>query len=255
MELSEIKNELSSLANKEKARILQRFFKTENGEYGYGDIFLGVTVPQLRTIARKYSHASERCALSLLKSKIHEERLVALLLLVARFEHGDAKEQEKICALYLTHTSHVNNWDLVDLSADKIVGAYLFRHPKEMGILKRLAGSNSIWERRIAMIATYYFIKNGSSREAFTIARILLRDSHDLIHKAVGWMLRETGKRVSLEEEEQFLEKHAVCMPRTMLRYAIERMPPKTRQYFLDKKMAPRRARGRGMCADDLHTS
>ena len=225
--LSSFKKELRNKANSEKAKSLQRFFKTGPGEYGQGDVFLGVVVPDTRKVAKKYSSFELKELIKLLHSKIHEERLAALLIMIDKFEEGD---REKIYNLYLKNTKYINNWDLVDLSAHKIVGAYLSDKPK--GVLNQLARSESLWERRISVIATFHFIKNNKFKESLRIAEILLNDEHDLIHKAVGWMLREIGKR-DLETEEKFLKKYYREMPRTMLRYAIEKFPTEERKKYL----------------------
>jgi 3-methyladenine DNA glycosylase AlkD len=230
--LDALRKDVKLLVNPEKAKVLRRFFKTGPGQYGEGDVFLGIVVPSLRKIAKKYADFALKEVLVLLKSKIHEERLIALFILVAQFEKGNTQMKEEIFRLYLKHTAFINNWDLVDLSAEKIVGAYLERRSKE--ILYELARSESLWERRISIIATFHFIKKGEYEDTFTIASILLRDREDLIHKATGWMLREVGKRCSEEVEEIFLRKHLKEMPRTMLRYSIERFSPeKRRQYLL----------------------
>ncbi|MBI5133242.1 MAG: DNA alkylation repair protein [Thaumarchaeota archaeon] len=230
--LPKLKEELLASANPEKAKILQRFFKTGKGEYGEGDIFFGLTVPESRKIARKYSALNFAETRLLLKSKIHEERLIALLILVHNFNNGSA--EKKIYDFYLRHAQHINNWDLVDLSADKIVGAYLSDEPKD--ILYTLSRSENLWERRIAIISTFHFIKNNEFGEALKISKILLQDKHDLIQKAVGWMLREVGKR-SFSTEEAFLKEHYKRMPRTMLRYAIEKFPEKLRKKYLEGKI------------------
>jgi 3-methyladenine DNA glycosylase AlkD len=195
--------------------------------------FLGITVPKSRLIAKTYSDLPFNELDILLRSKYHEERLIALLILVEQFAKADDFIRKKIYDFYIHHTVSINNWDLVDLSADKIVGQYVFSTPKDKDILKKLAKSENLWERRIAMIATYHFIKNGKSDEALQIADILLHDHHDLIQKAVGWMLREVGKRCGEEIEEQFLKTRYKTMPRTMLRYAIERFAQEKRQYYL----------------------
>lgn len=228
-----LRAELKMHANPIKASILQGFFKTGKGQYGEGDIFLGITVPVSRKFARKYKNLNESEIKSLFKSKIHEERLIAVLILVHNFENGDEQTKKKIFEYYLANTAYINNWDLVDLSADKIVGAHLLDKPRK--ILYKMARSNSLWERRIAIISTFNFIKNGQSKDTFDIAKILLNDKHDLIHKAVGWMLREVGKRVSMEQEMDFLDKYAHKMPRTMLRYAIERMSGPNREKYLSR--------------------
>ncbi len=223
-----LRKELRVKASPEKAKILQRFFKTGPGEYGEGDIFLGVVVPDIREVAKKYGNLELKKVVKLLYSKIHEERLTALLIMVDKFRSGNNKK--KIYNLYLKNTKHINSWDLVDLSADKIVGVYLLDKPKL--ILYKLARSKSIWERRVGIMATFNFIKNNKFKETLKIAKILLNDEHDLIHKAVGWMLREIGKR-DLKTEEKFLKKYYKKMPKTMLRYAIEKFPEKKRKQYL----------------------
>lgn len=233
--LAQLRKDLKLLTNKEKAKFLQRFFKTEKGEYAFGDVFIGLTVPQSRSIAQKYKNLTNSEIKKLMTSKIHEERLIALLLLVHNFENAGDKEKKSIFDFYLRHTKYINNWDLVDLSTSKIVGEYLFNKPKT--ILYTLAKSNSIWEKRISIIATFQFILNGEYEDTLKIAEILLHDKHDLIQKAVGWMLREVGKRSSQEAEEEFLKKHYKTMPRTTLRYAIERFPETIRRAYLEGKI------------------
>src|SRR5665811_1661500 len=230
-DLKKLKEEVKSLASPQKARILERFFKTGKGEYGEGDIFIGLQVPDARKIVRKYAHISLEDTLQLLASEIHEERLIALLIMVGKARRGDESEKEILFNKYLGNTLYINNWDLVDLSADKIVGSYLFEKPKD--ILYSLAASKNLWERRIAVMATFDFIKKGFYEDTLKLARILLNDRHDLIHKAVGWMLREIGKRCSQEVLEQFLLVNYKQMPRTMLRYAIERLPEDLRLQYL----------------------
>jgi 3-methyladenine DNA glycosylase AlkD len=226
----EIQQKLSSLADPERAASNQRFFKTGPGEYGEGDSFRGITVPMLRSLCREYQDTSIAEAEQLLASQFHEDRLLALLLLVRRFTKGDGATREKIYRLYLKKTKYINNWDLVDSSAGDIVGAYLW--DKEREPLYNLAVSRSLWERRIAIIATYYFIKRGEFQDTLNIAEMLLDDREDLIHKGVGWMLREVGNR-DREAEEGFLREHYRQMPRTMLRYAIEKFPEEQRQRYL----------------------
>ncbi len=223
---------LELLQNKEKAKILAGFFKTGKGEYGEGDIFLGISVPESRKIAKQYTFLPPSEILLLLQNKIHECRLVALLILVEKFKSSDSLQQKEIIDFYLRNTKYINNWDLVDLSADKILGAHLF--DKNKVILHQLAESNNLWERRIAIISTFHFIKKNKFDETLHIAELLLHDRHDLIHKAVGWMLREVGKRNKMVEEE-FLKKHYKIMPRTMLRYAIEKFPEEERKEYLKK--------------------
>jgi len=230
MTAQDLREKLQKLGNKEKAKVLQRFFKTGPGEYGEGDVFLGINVPQLRKLAREYHNIAITEVTQLLASSVHEERLLALLIFVYAYAKGDDAKKKKIYTAYLNHTTFVNNWDLVDSSAGHIVGAYLAGRNK--GPLYRLANSKSLWERRISIIATFHFIKQNEFSETLALAKVLLADEEDLIHKAVGWMLREVGKR-DLETEEEFLKEHYHKMPRTMLRYAIERFPESKRKRYL----------------------
>ncbi|HLC93152.1 MAG TPA: DNA alkylation repair protein [archaeon] len=232
-----VKTELGKMQNPKKAKILQRFFKTGKGEYGEGDVFLGINVPQTRAVAKKFSGIARLDLEKLIESKVHEERLCGFLILVNKFQKGDGQEKKNIFDFYIAHAQSANNWDLVDLSADKICGAFLFG--KDASLLYSLAKSENIWERRIAMVSTFAFIKKREFKHTFRISELLMGDSHDLIHKAAGWMLREAGKRGGEKELTEFLEKHASKMPRTMLRYAVERMPPKQRVRFLSKKRNP----------------
>jgi 3-methyladenine DNA glycosylase AlkD len=244
-EFKVIRNELRSVADPEKAKILSRFFKTSPGDYGEGDRFLGVVVPKTRKIARSHLKADGGVILQLLHSAYHEERLTALLILVEQYRRGDLSRKKAIYDLYLANTDCINNWDLVDLTAQHIVGDHLYG--KSCDELTRLALSADLWERRIAMLATYHFIRLGESSEALRIAGMLLHDPQDLIHKAVGWMLREVGKRCSREAECRFLDAHAGDMPRTMLRYAIEHFPEKLRRKYMGMGMPrPYRSRRRG---------
>jgi len=233
MMLDQIKRDLSKLSNSEKARVLSSFFKTGKGQYGEGDLFLGISVPQQRKVAKKYIDLSLRNLQELLNSKIHEYRLTALLILVSKYEKTDSSGKEEIFSFYLINTVNINNWDLVDLSAPKIVGDYLFN--KDRSVLLELAKSNNLWERRIAILSTFKFIRNNDFAETLNISKLLLHDEHDLIHKAVGWMLREIGKR-DQEVEEGFLNKYSWEMPRTMLRYAIEKFDKNKRQFYLRNK-------------------
>lgn len=235
--LINLRQELRKLADPARSKVLARFFKTGKGEYGEGDIFLGITVPESRKIAQKFKDLDFDSIRSLLKSRIHEERLIALLLLVHNFERGSDEAKNKIFDFYLSHTKYINNWDLVDLSADKIVGEYFAQSGKVSRlILLRLAGSNNLWERRIAIIATFAFVKRGENALTFEIAERLIDDKHDLIQKAVGWMLREVGKHCGQDIEEQFLIRHYKKMGRTALRYAIEHFPEELRKkYLLDQ--------------------
>jgi 3-methyladenine DNA glycosylase AlkD len=234
-ELRALKKEIRKNADPKRAKTLQWFFKTGKGEYGEGDVFLGLTAPESKEVAKKYyNFLNLKDIERLLHSKIHTERDIALRMLVYKFEKGDQKDRKKVFNLYLRNTKHINNWDLVDLSADKIIGAYLETKPKQ--ILLKLAKSKNLWERRISIIATYQFIKNNYLNQTLGISKILLNDEHDLIHKAVGWMLREVGKK-DLKTEEKFLKLYYKKMPRTMLRYAIERFPEKKRQAYLKGKI------------------
>jgi 3-methyladenine DNA glycosylase AlkD len=226
----EVKKELERFANPERAKIHQKFFKTGKGEYGEGDVFLGVVVPDLRKIAKKYKDIELKELKTLLNSKIHEERFVSLLILIDKFEKKDEKEKKEVVDFYLENLKNINNWDLVDVSAHKILGSYLF--DKDRKVLYNLATSKNLWEKRISVIATLYFISKNDFSDTLKISEVLLKDKHDLIHKAVGWMLREVGKR-DLQIEEDFLKKHYKKMPRTMLRYAIEKFPEEKRQKYL----------------------
>ena len=230
MNLTEIKKEIKKSANPQKAELLQRFFKTGPGEYGEGDIFLGIMVPVQRSIAKKFKQLPLKDLKELLYSDKHEERLISLLILVEQFRKGDDQLKEEIFTFYHLHRKRINNWDLVDLTAHIISGSYLM--DKDKTILYKLADSKNIWDRRIAVLSTFHFIKNNVFNDALCIAEKLLIDKHDLIQKAVGWMLREIGKR-DINTEEGFLEKHYKKMPRTMLRYAIEKFPEKKRLAYL----------------------
>jgi 3-methyladenine DNA glycosylase AlkD len=230
MSLIEIKKEIKKNADPQKAVLLQRFFKTAPGEYGAGDIFLGIMVPVQRSIAKKYKDLPLKDIKDLLNSDIHEERLIALFILVEQYKKGDEQKKEDIFTFYHLHRKRINNWDLVDLTAHIISGSYLM--DKDKSLLYKLAESKNIWDRRIAIMSTFYFIKNNVFDDALCLAQKLLNDKHDLIHKAVGWMLREIGNR-DMNTEEGFLEKNYKKMPRTMLRYAIEKFPENKRLAYL----------------------
>jgi 3-methyladenine DNA glycosylase AlkD len=230
-----IQRELESLADPGQAAILQRFFKTGPGDYGEGDRFRGLRVPVLRKLARKYCSLCPAEAGMLLQSTWHEDRLLALLILIQTYYQGDGVVKDAIHRLYLEHRSFVNNWDLVDASAPHLLGHYLEDRPKAP--LTRLAASRVLWERRMAILATFHFIKAEDYQETLRITRLLLGDPEDLIHKAVGWMLREVGKR-DVGVAEAFLQAHYRRMPRTMLRYAIERFAPARRQAYLKGTVA-----------------
>ena len=227
--IKDLIKDFEKLENKDKAKLLQGFFKTGKGEYGEGDIFAGLTVPQSRTLAVKYKDLSFPEITLLLKSKIHEQRLIALLILVHNFQKNPL-DQKKIYEFYLKNTKYINNWDLVDLSSHEIVGGYLIDKPKE--ILLSLAKSKNLWEKRIAIISTFNFIREKEFETSLKIAKILITDKHDLIQKAVGWMLREIGNR-DLETEEKFLKVYYKDLGRTALRYAIEKFPEEKRQKYL----------------------
>jgi 3-methyladenine DNA glycosylase AlkD len=224
--------QLLALRNAPRAAILQRFFKTGPGDYGAGDRFLGITVPVLRRLARAYQALPLADVAALLRSSWHEERLLALLILVRRYGRAAPSEREAIYRLYRRRRARINNWDLVDCSAEHIVGAHL--RDADRSSLEALARSKRVWDRRIAVMATFHYIKQGEYGTTLRLARLLLDDKHDLIHKAVGWMLREVGKR-DRAVEEAFLRRHAQRMPRTMLRYAVERFPPALRRRYLDR--------------------
>ena len=232
-----LRKDVQALANPKKAKLVQGYFKTGPGQYGEGDIFLGLTVPQSRSIAVKCKDLAYLEISALLKSKNHEERFIALVILINNYKYGNEKDRKKNYNFYLKHLRYINNWDLVDLSAHSILGAWLMDKDRKM--LLKLATSQNLWSRRIAVVATYHFIKyQKSSAWTFKIAEMLLNDKHDLIHKAIGWMLREIGKNISREEEEIFLKKHYKNMPRTMLRYAIEHFDPALRQAYMKNKIA-----------------
>ncbi len=231
--LIKIKKEIDSLKDTAQVNALQRFFKTKKGEYGEGDIFLGLKVPiQRKVVARYWRDTTLSDTRKLLNSKIHEYRLIALLILVKKYTKGDNTEKQKIYKIYLNNTKYINNWDLVDLSAPSIVGDYLLNRKRD--VLYKLARSNSLWEKRIAVLSTFMFIRNNEFEDTQKISKILLKDDHHLIHKAVGWMLREVGKR-DQKLEESFLNQYYKTMPRTMLRYAIEKFSDEKRKYYMSK--------------------
>jgi 3-methyladenine DNA glycosylase AlkD len=236
--LKKIRQKLHQLADPAKAVVLQRFFKTGEGEYGYGDIFLGVTIPKQRRLAKEYEYLEFSELGLLLDSKLHEERMLALLILVLQYKEADKEAdsllQQRIYNFYFANVLRINNWDLVDLSAPYIVGAYLL--DKNKAFLHELVKSENLWQRRIAVVATLHFIRNNFFKETLKLAKKLLNDDEDLIHKAVGWALREIGKRDFLILED-FLSKHYQAMPRTMLRYAIERFPQELRLAYLHGKI------------------
>lgn len=229
-----IRAELEKKGNPQRAEVSQRFFKTGPGEYGEGDVFIGITVPNLRKLAKKYRAIPQKAIKQLLESPVHEERLFALLVLVLQYQKSGAADKARIYRLYINATRYINNWDLVDVTAPPIVGHFLFDKGREP--LYDLAKSPSLWERRIAIVSTHFFIRQNDFKETLVISKRLLGDGEDLIHKAVGWMLREVGKH-DRKTEEAFLAAHYKTMPRTMLRYAIERFPETRRQQYLKGKI------------------
>jgi 3-methyladenine DNA glycosylase AlkD len=228
--LSRLRWRLRQLASPADARFLQRYFKTGPGEYGAGDRFIGIRVPLLRRLAREFRRLSLPDAAKLLRSPIHEERLLALLILVAAYQRAEKPGQVVICRLYLKNLAFINNWDLVDSSAPHILGRHLENRSRL--VLFRLARSRILWHRRVAVLATFHFIRRRDFRDTIRLAELMLEDAHDLMHKAVGWMLREVGTR-DAAELEKFLQKHSARMPRTMLRYAIEKLPARERRRHL----------------------
>jgi 3-methyladenine DNA glycosylase AlkD len=229
---AEIRQLLRTSARPEHAEVLKRFFKTGPGEYGEGDRFLGLRVPAIRGVVRQSDGLALSGVLALLRSKFHEERLLALLILVRRFEHGSPEARERLFSTYMAHREFVNNWDFVDLSAPRILGAWLLDRPRDL--LYELAKSANLWERRMAVLATFAFIRQGQLEDTLRLVEGLLSDRHDLIHKGCGWMLREAGDR-DKRALTDFLERHAARMPRTMLRYAIEKLPPPERKRWMTR--------------------
>ncbi|MDP2672687.1 MAG: DNA alkylation repair protein [Nanoarchaeota archaeon] len=224
--------DFQKLKNPKKVAILSSFFKTGKGEYGEGDVFLGLTVPQQRLFVKKYLNLKLKDLELLLSSKVHEFRLTSLLILVAKYKKADEARKKEIFDFYLKNTKNINNWDLVDLSAPNIIGQYLL--DKDKSVLIEMAKSKDLWKKRISILASYAFIKENQFDYTFQISKLLLSDKHDLIHKAVGWMLREAGKR-NQDKEEIFLKKYYKTMPRTMLRYAIEKFDDNKRKFYLGK--------------------
>jgi len=227
---SEVCSRLQVLGDRERAQVLQRFFKTAPGEYGEGDVFVGLRVPEIRKLAKEYQALPCSEIIQLLQSSIHEARLLALFILIRAYTQGNASLQEQIFNLYLQNTRFINNWDLVDASAEHIVGSHL--RYRNRSPLHALALSKLLWDRRISIMSTFHYIKHGEFAETLRIAELLLRDKEDLIHKAVGWLLREIGKRDHLTEEA-FLKVNYKIMPRMMLRYAIEKFPEQSRRQYL----------------------
>lgn len=235
MTLTDLRKALRAAARPGDAEFLQRFFKTGPGQYAEGDKFLGVRVPEVRKLVKLTDALIMDEVLALVRSEIHEERLLGLQILVRRFDRGDERERKAIFGIYLEAIPHINNWDLVDGSAPNIVGKWMVGHTRETRRLAQMARAEDLWTRRIAMLATFAFIREGQLDQAIAIAELLLHDSHDLIHKAVGWMLREAGAR-DVETLRAFLKAHAAEMPRTMLRYAIEKLSPAERKRWMAAK-------------------
>jgi 3-methyladenine DNA glycosylase AlkD len=237
MTAADVSRELKEVATPEKAKASAWFFKTGPGEYGEGDRFIGVTLPEQRAIAKRYKGLPLPEIKKLVMSPIHEERLTGLIILAEAYKKGDADTKQRIYGFYLEHTNWVNNWDLVDSSAHLIVGPHLENNVHRDEVLERLARSESLWERRIAILSTFHYIKQAQPETAFKIAELLLNDKHDLIHKACGWMLREIGKKSGQEVLEEFLKLHYKNMSRTMLRYAIEKLPEERRKAYLEGRV------------------
>ncbi|MBI2134607.1 DNA alkylation repair protein [Candidatus Woesearchaeota archaeon] len=230
--LNQLAKEIKEHSHPDKAKIYARFFKTGKGQYGEGDVFLGLTVPEQRELAKKYVNLGLSDLKKLIYNKYHEHRLTGFFILVYKYQKANEREKQKIVDFYIKHKNRSNNWDLIDCVADKLLGKHLIN--KDKSLLYELAKSQSLWDRRIAIITTFEFLKNHKFDDTIKISEILLNDSHDLIHKAVGWMLREMGKR---DEKElmKFLDKHHKNMPRTMLRYAIERLDNNKKEFYLKK--------------------
>lgn len=230
--LEQLLKELKLAGDPERSKAFVWFFKTGKGEYGEGDIFLGITVPHLRAISKKYQNIELNDLQKLLNSKIHEHRLSALMIMRFKYQSSNIKDQSVIVRFYLKNTKNINNWDLVDLSCSYILGNWLIN--KERNILYKLAKSKNLWEKRISIVSTFAFIRGGQFTDTLKISKILINDKHDLIHKAVGWALREVGKK-DKQTEINFLDKYYRIMPRTMLRYAIEKFSEKERKFYLKK--------------------
>lgn len=232
MKSEDIVRDLNKLKNKEKAKNSSGFFKTKEGQYGYGDKFLGISVPEQRKIAKKYIKISLSEIQKLLKSPIHEHRFTALEILVMKYENAEINEKEKIVKFYLKNAKSINNWDLVDTSASYILGNFLYK--KDRGVLYGLVKSENLWERRIAVVSTHFFIQRGDFKDIIRLSKILLKDKHDLIQKAVGWMLREAGK-VNEKILLYFLDKYHKEMSRTTLRYSLERLSSTQKKFYMQK--------------------
>jgi 3-methyladenine DNA glycosylase AlkD len=230
-----VQSDLQKLADPQRAEFFKRFFKTGKGQYGQGDEFMGgINVPTEHIIARKYKNLTLKEIELLLTNKYHECRTVALMIMKLQWNKANKEDRKKLFDCYLANRKHINNWDLVDISAPTIVGRWLLDKPEERKFLYTFAKSDNLWERRIAVLTTFAFLRSGDYKDTLAISEILIHDTHDLIHKAVGWMLRELGKR-DQKAEEEFLLKHYKTMPRTMLRYAIEKFPEMKRKFYMSK--------------------
>ena len=234
--LSDLKKDLRKFERPEKAKILTRFFKTGKGEYAEGDQFLGLKTDETRSVAARYKDIGYEDVEKLLASPIHEERMVAVMILVGRFKKGSIDIKKEVYELFISNISGINNWDLVDVSVPHIIGGYLYLSKGKRNILYDFAESHNLWKKRIAIMSTFYFVREKDFKDTLEISKILLNDKHNLIHKAVGWMLREIGNR-NLSIEEKFLKTRYQKMPRTMLRYAIEKFPEGTRKKYLESKI------------------
>ncbi len=234
--LKNLKKDLRKFERPEKAKVLTRFFKTGKGEYAEGDQFLGLKTDETRSVARKYSDLNYSDLKNLLESKIHEERMVAVMVLINRFKKGNLDIKKEVYEFFINNLSGINNWDLVDVSVPHIIGGYLYLAKGNRNVLYDFAKSNNLWKKRIGIMSTFYFIRNYEYQDTLRISEILLTYNHDLIHKAVGWMLREIGNR-NLQAEEKFLKIYYKKMPRTMLRYAIEKFPERLRIKYLESKI------------------
>lgn len=235
MKAADVKKKLQGIADAEKAVILGRFFKTGKGEYGEGDIFIGIKVPDQRSVAREFRDLPLPELQKLLSDSIHECRLTALMILVDKYSKSDSQARDEIFNFYLANTLHINNWDLVDLSCEKIVGRHLYTTGSDRKILYGLASHDYLWDQRIAVISTYWFIKNREYDDTLKLCEYFLGHRHDLIHKATGWMLREAGKR-DVTVLRSFLDRHAAVMPRTMLRYSIEKLDETERKKYMNAR-------------------
>ena len=231
----QVQDALARVALPEKAAIFQKFFKTGPGEYAEGDVYLGVTVPEQRRIARLHRELPLEEVALLVRGPVHEHRFTGFVILVTRFDRARGAERDRLFAFCREHLAGVNNWDLVDTVAPRLLGPYLLEHPELRSLLWDWARSARLWERRMAIMSTFAFIRAGDFADTLALAEVLLQDEHDLMHKAVGWMLREVGNR-DRAREEAFLDRHAARMPRTMLRYAIEKFPPARREHYLKQR-------------------